>query len=565
MGRKRGSKSYNSNNQNVKNSSKTNSFKTSNSKSGSSMKTSAKYNGSESLLEKLSPIDMISWGFIVYMMSIYLFYMNNLYFDITYTRAVVFWAGAIIFIVLQIGSYIYDIYIEMKDPIKTGLKKKVFIKDDKLFRLPELWMGIFVIANVVAYFNASIKTAAWTGNSGRFFGLKMILIIAIMFFVLSRRCYVNYVNYIVGTVMAVIAVLIAYSQHFGGDPLRLREQIIDKQKELFISLFGNINTYGSFLAIAVPMVAAVFIFSNKKWIKGSAAAALVIISLGIIPAKSDNVYLGIGAAMLILIFLSIYYQRIMAFMLSCDCILIGLLFMAYKNHVGKGSQKHINGIAEIIESPKIMLILLLGFLVLTGFAFILDKKLLKKMEKKSLKRLVAVLIVLVMILMAAFCTVGIKMKLSIFVFNDKWGTYRGYIWRRSVSLFEMAGPWEKLFGYGNESISEYMTRFFQQEMIEITNRTYDNCHNELLQYLVTTGLVGAISYVGLFISGIAYLIRNADDDPAVMALMAGAAGYWVQGLVYLNQPITTPLYFVFLAAGIGYVRGKRFRAEEKAE
>lgn len=169
MGRKRGSKSYNSNNQNVKNSSKTNSFKTSNSKSGSSMKTSAKYNGSESLLEKLSPIDMISWGFIVYMMSIYLFYMNNLYFDITYTRAVVFWAGAIIFIVLQIGSYIYDIYIEMKDPIKTGLKKKVFIKDDKLFRLPELWMGIFVIANVVAYFNASIKTAAWDGKLRKVF------------------------------------------------------------------------------------------------------------------------------------------------------------------------------------------------------------------------------------------------------------------------------------------------------------------------------------------------------------------------------------------------------------
>jgi len=134
-----------------------------------------------------------------------------------------------------------------------------------------------------------------------------------------------------------------------------------------------------------------------------------------------------------------------------------------------------------------------------------------------------------------------------------------------VSLFGMASPWEKLFGYGNESISEYMTRFFQQEMIEVTNRTYDNSHNELLQYLVTTGLVGAISHVGLFVSGIAYLIRNAADDVAVIALMAGTAGYWVQGLVYLNQPITTPLYFVFLAAGIGYVRYKRFTAKEEAE
>lgn len=559
MGRKRGSKSNGSKN----NSSKNNSVNNKN--NSNAVKANVKSNSEGSIIDKMSPIDMISWGFIIYMVSIYLFYMNKLYFDITHTRAIVFWAGAIIFVVLQIGSYIYDIYIEMKDPIKTALKKKVFIKDDKLFILPDFWMLIFLIANVVAYFNANNKTSAWTGNTGRFFGLKMILIIAIMFFVLSRRCYVNFVHYCVGAFMAVVAVLIAYLQHFGGDPLALREQIIDKQKELFISLFGNINTYGSFLAIAVPMVAAVFIFTNKKWIKGTAAAALIFISVGIIPAKSDNVYLGVGAAMLILIFVSLYYKRIVSFMLSCDCILLGLLFMAYKNQVGQGSQKHINGIAEIIESPKIMLILLVGFLVLTVIAFILDKKLLGKMEKKSLKRLVAVLIALLIILMAAFCVVGIKMKLSIFVFNDKWGTYRGYIWRRSVSLFGMASPWEKLFGYGNESISEYMTRFFQQEMIEVTNRTYDNSHNELLQYLVTTGLVGAISHVGLFVSGIAYLIRNAADDVAVIALMAGAAGYWVQGLVYLNQPITTPLYFVFLAAGIGYVRYKRFTAEEETD
>ena len=31
-------------------------------------------------------------------------------------------------------------------------------------------------------------------------------------------------------------------------------------------------------------------------------------------------------------------------------------------------------------------------------------------------------------------------------------------------------------------------------------------------------------------------------------------GYFVQGLINLNQPITTPFYFVFMATGVGYVR-----------
>ena len=95
------------------------------------------------------------------------------------------------------------------------------------------------------------------------------------------------------------------------------------------------------------------------------------------------------------------------------------------------------------------------------------------------------------------------------------------------------------------------------EMLEVTKRTYDNSHNELLQYLVTTGLIGMVSYIGLFITGMKYLIKNLEDNPAVAACLAAAAGYWVQGIVYLNQPITTPLYFVMMAAGIGYVRYRK--------
>ena len=43
-------------------------------------------------------------------------------------------------------------------------------------------------------------------------------------------------------------------------------------------------------------------------------------------------------------------------------------------------------------------------------------------------------------------------------------------------------------------------------------------------------------------------------DAVAIAALAGCIGYLVQGLVNLNQPITTPFYFVLLAFGIGYLR-----------
>ena len=498
----------------------------------------------------LRPIDIISWLFVIYMLTFYLIHMDYMYFNITFTRADTFWKGAIVFIILAIIAYIYEMIVDKN-------YKLLFIKDTEIYRLPELWMGIFLIANLMAFINAEDKYMAWTGQSGRFFGLKMILIIAVMFFFLSRRCYLNIVNYIAGLAVSIFAVVIAYLQHFGGDPFKWRELIVENQQELFISLFGNINTYGSFLAMAIPAVVAVMIFAKEYWVRCVSGAGVFLLAIGVLPAKSDNVYLGVGVAMIILLFLSIKYKHLMSYMLSCVFMIAGLLFMAYENHTGKGSQKHINGLAEIIENPKIMLAMFIGILILAGLIFILNKKFILNMDEEKTKKLMIILGIVLAVLFVGFCIFGYMKKLSFFVFNDKWGTFRGYIWRRSVSLYLMADPWHKLFGYGNETIKVLMSSHFYDEMLEVTKRTYDNSHNELLQYLVTTGLIGMVSYIGLFITGMKYLIKNLEDNPAVAACLAAAAGYWVQGIVYLNQPITTPLYFVMMAAGIGYVRYRK--------
>ena len=127
------------------------------------------------------------------------------------------------------------------------------------------------------------------------------------------------------------------------------------------------------------------------------------------------------------------------------------------------------------------------------------------------------------------------------------------IWRRCWNIFEDADPLHKLFGHGNETIAAQMKQYYA-EMVSITGKKYDNAHNELLQYLVTTGLFGVISYLGFVVTSFLYIGRRLKGDPIAIACLAGGVSYFAQSLVNLNQPITAPLFFVIVAAGVGHVR-----------
>ena len=54
-----------------------------------------------------------------------------------------------------------------------------------------------------------------------------------------------------------------------------------KQKEMFISTFGNINTYGAYLCVVIPIFVALFVFSQKLWVRILSGISIVTIIHGI--------------------------------------------------------------------------------------------------------------------------------------------------------------------------------------------------------------------------------------------------------------------------------------------
>ena len=197
--------------------------------------------------------------------------------------------------------------------------------------------------------------------------------------------------------------------------------------------------------------------------------------------------------------------------------------------------------------------------------------------------------------------------MGIFSFEDSWGNYRGFVWRRLMEAYRDFSVPQRLFGYGNESVKAIMTDRYYDDMMNTVGVIYDNAHNEYLQYLITTGIFGAVSYVGLLVTTVAALVRTAvsgaamnenesasgqsagkrskekktprdsrvardssfardsrtglecllgyvADEGGMIAVLFGITGYAVQAFVNLNQSLTTPYIFLLVAMAGGLCR-----------
>ena len=134
------------------------------------------------------------------------------------------------------------------------------------------------------------------------------------------------------------------------------------------------------------------------------------------------------------------------------------------------------------------------------------------------------------------------------VFNDAWGSSRGYAWIRSMEVFrEFFTTKDKIFGYGPETFRVLMENYY---LGELGNVIFDNAHNEYLHYLITIGLFGMLSYMAWLGTSIFWMARNLKDRPEVAACLFALAAYAVQATVNLNLPVAMPVTVQLLAMGV---------------
>ena len=140
--------------------------------------------------------------------------------------------------------------------------------------------------------------------------------------------------------------------------------------------------------------------------------------------------------------------------------------------------------------------------------------------------------------------------LKLFRFRDKWGTNRGGVWVRCMKLFAQSDWRVKLFGFGPDLLKKPLADAYGAEIAAYCNLSFNNAHNEYIQYLLTHGALGLTAYLTFAVGACASLFRRARKSAAAACLLAGALAYLLHAAVNVNQPITTPLLFLFLSTSV---------------
>lgn len=428
---------------------------------------------------------------------------------------------------------------------------------------------IFWLGNVISWLLCKDwRWEAFWGTSGRYNGVFLMTIYMAVYFLVTRFFRLKQWYLDAFLAVGIFVCLFGVTDYLKMDILGFKVNMLDEQKAIYTSTFGNINTYTVYVAaiLAIAMV----LFTQEKnqkrmlWYFGN----MVLASFALIVGSSDNAYLSLaaifGLAPLWLFKTKTGFRR---YLISIATF-VTVSYCTYRiNTAFISTVLGIDSAFNLIAKQKFVPILAVVLWVICVALVVMDKKqqpLLKSNDSDAMNKIaVYVWIGVIAVVCAAVIFVFYDANIaghadkygafsSYVVFNDSWGTQRGYVWRRAMEIYtQKLNLLQKIFGYGPDTFALIMQYYFPGAVQNGKTVIYDSAHNEYLHYLVTTGFVGMASYIVFIVSSIAAMVKKMKDQPAVAAVMMAVLGYAVQAVVNINLPIAMPIILQLLAMGVG--------------
>ena len=412
---------------------------------------------------------------------------------------------------------------------------------------------IFAAISAVAsrYFPQTI-----VAEIGRNNGLLLIVFYAMVYFIVTRmyvhKDYVIAVYLIFSCVVALLTVL----HFFYIDPLGLLSGYDEKTAQDFGSTIGNKNTIASYMAMFLPIALMTLPLNKKLWMRIISGVSLIFAYAGALCANSGSFFLGLSAALpVMIIFCAQRYDTLKRCMLGLTILFAGGKLLRLFSYFMSDRQKGFEFVQDFLVYDKLSFlpILLCGLIALA--LYLLEQKLAPRYPAKALTITLlslsgaAILGIVGSILYFTLIDTGTDLGSfeTLLRFNDRWGTHRGFMWIRSMEEYGKFGFGQKLFGAGPDTAYYVLQPHFAELSARFHNSSTNSVHNEYLNYLVTQGALGLISYLTLLGAVCVRTLKRARHNPLALVFLSAVIFYAVQAIVNLYQPITTPLFFLFLS------------------
>lgn len=503
--------------------------------------------------------------FTVLMVSVFPLYYQNYYRDILNVKYQFCYTMIIAMIILLAAVKIGIFMIEKSQHQQKKVKKKFFWRG---LSIPEWMMLLFCIITAISTFTSDYFFESFWGNEGRYSGLFLWILYGLMFALVSRllkfKSWLIDVFLFSGAIVCILGIL----DYFHFDPLNFKENIFEGHKDIFTSTIGNVNSFSAIALLYSGAAMTMFGMTSKKERLRTLVYGVyaVITFMALYTSRSDNAFLGLAAIFAFLPFCLfrkkegiVRYFAVIALFLTVGKTL-ALINTNFPDRV-IGMDSISGAISTIPYLGYIVIAMWAGIgiiywqsrnLSLKNKADILEGE----AHKGSLWAWAALLgLALILIVFAAYdVNFGNNAERygrfgHFLMWNDDWGTHRGFIWRIAIENYAQFSPVHKIFGFGPETFGIITKANNGYEMLNRYGEIYDNAHNGFLQYFITMGPMGLISYVGFLISSAWIMMKKCKNQPHVMAALFAAVGYAGQELVSIDQPVVMPLFLLLISMG----------------
>lgn len=412
---------------------------------------------------------------------------------------------------------------------------EAFFDDDRCknsVRISTILLLIIGLWSLFSSFMSINPELSLTGSRGWKVGSLMTVVLISATIIVSR--HFQFSSYLLLPIIAVNLFInaLAVIQSAGVNVFGLQNGLIKEQYYVYLTTIGNSNSYSGYLCLLLPLFWGTFISCKERLTELLYGLFAVLGFMGLIMAESDSSYAGIGICLLFILLFVFGSEQYAEQYLKRSAILLVLfggclLFVRYfplfeakrAEFAGLSWRMLCSPVPEILISCGILLYLLAGRLV---------------QNKKEQFLLIALEALIIM----TICSFAVSLVMN---FNDGWGNGRGEIWRISWEYFCKLPLRYKITGIGPEMVFQAFIAHLAE-----TGSNVVTAHSDIMQVLLTQGIVGFVLYIAFWGYLTALFFRKKLWKSSTAVFFFPLAAYWGQSLFCTVYPITAAV-FSFMA------------------
>lgn len=455
---------------------------------------------------------------------------HNSYIDIRDIKVLYFWRVFIITGILMVLTALVDLFEKMKTEGKEAIKSLF------TFDLTDVFLIGFGVVVLISCMRSRYGQHAFTGDLTFKVGGYLLLALIFMYLFLSHSEFSLRLSY-VWAIPVIIMELLAILNSLDLDPLHMTlSSMTLSDKMYFVSTIGHIDYLSEYFCLFIPFYIVQLLFAKKSYEKIVYSMIVFLGYLSCLVIRANGLMLGCLFGLFVIgVYCLSHKDYMKGYLLQYILLIIACILMDLINHlfIIPAKQMPIETLPSLFVNKGyfvIAAIVIIGLVILNK----MEEDLLIKVFKIIQKALIILFIIglVAWFSFAIYCTLH---SIQFAIFNNRIN-----IWRGCIESFKHMSLREKLVGVGPNCVSDMLNRYTVYQGVSRTT-----AHNELLEYFLSTGLLGGACYFMFWIMMIKSLLTHL-SHPKCLAYLSGLVAYIGISLVVGPSFLNTVTLFTFL-------------------